>query len=142
VVVGDQVAHAVLDQLIVGPHVGAGGDLARPPVLERPGLADLARELQAGEQRRHVGGLGEVLGVEHRAFRRVGRAEPEAAPAQRADDAGHDRVAVAVRGLGVALDRHREVRHQRLQVRGGHPRVAGREEVRLEVVGLALGDPP
>ena len=42
----------------------------------------------------------------------------------------------------VALDRHREVRHQRLQVRRGHAGVALREEVRLQVVGLALGDLP
>ena len=140
VVVGDQVAHAVLDELLVGADVGAGGDLAGAPVLEGAGLADLAREPEAGEQRPHVGGLRQVLGIQRRVVGRVGRAEPETAPAERADEAGHDRVAVAVGGLRVALDRHREVRHERLQVGGGHPRVAGGEQVRLEVVGLALRD--
>ena len=101
----------------------------------------ISREsLRLASSARTSAGSDRYCGIERRVLGRVGRAEPEAAPAERADEAGHDRVAVAVGGLRVALDRHREVRHERLQVGGGHPRVAGGEQVRLEVVGLALGD--
>ena len=105
--------------------------LASPTSRDSLRLASSARTSARSSQ---------VVRVDHRVLGRVGRAEPEPAAAERADDAGHDRVAVAVLGLRVALDRHREVRHQRLQVGRGHARVALREEVRLQVVGLALGD--